>query len=85
METKLIYGILSLRRHNCICGVIVDCGFEPWSGQTKNVKFVFAAAHLSTLHLGESKDWLAPNQDNVSEWSDMSPCRLPFQSARNRL
>jgi hypothetical protein len=27
----------------------------------------------------KSKDWLALNQDNVSEWSDMSIRRLLFQ------
>jgi hypothetical protein len=27
----------------------------------------------------KSKDWLAQNQNNVSEWSDMSTCRLLFQ------
>jgi hypothetical protein len=26
-----------------------------------------------------SKDWLARNQDTVSEWSDMSTCVLLFQ------
>jgi len=27
----------------------------------------------------KSKDWLARNQDNVSEWGDMSTCGLLFQ------
>jgi len=27
----------------------------------------------------KSKDWLAQNQDNVSEWGDMSIHRLLFQ------
>jgi hypothetical protein len=26
-----------------------------------------------------NKDWLARNQDNVSEWGDMSTCGLLFQ------
>jgi hypothetical protein len=30
---------------------------------------------------GKSKDWLSRNQNNVSEWSDMSTCRLLFQWA----
>jgi hypothetical protein len=29
----------------------------------------------------KSKDWLTRNQDNVSEWSDMSTLRLWFQRA----
>jgi hypothetical protein len=28
-----------------------------------------------------SKDWLARNQNNVSEWSDMSTCGLVLQQA----
>ena len=31
----------------------VDCGCEPWSGQTKTIKLVFVASPLSTQHLGE--------------------------------
>jgi hypothetical protein len=32
---------------------VVDHGFEPWSGQTKDyVKFVFAASPLSMEHSG---------------------------------
>jgi hypothetical protein len=51
----------------------VDCGFEPRSGQTKDYKIdicCFFAKHLTLRRM--SKDWLAWNQDNVSEWSDMS-------------
>ena len=60
----------------------VDHGFEPRSGQTKNNKIgicCFSAKH--TALRGKSKDWLARNQNNVSEWSDMSNCRLLFQCA----
>ena len=52
---------------------MVDRGFEPRSGQTKDYKigiFSFSANH-STLRR-KSKDCLARNQDNVSEWGDMS-------------
>jgi hypothetical protein len=37
----------------------------------------FSAKH--TAFRRQSKDWLAPNQDNVSEWGDMSICGLLFQ------
>ena len=40
---------------------------------------VFVASPLSTQHEAlrrKSKDWLARNQDNVSEWGNMSICRL---------
>ena len=49
---------------------VVDHGFEPWSDQTKEY------AHSIKE---KSKDWLAENQDNVSEWSNMSTCGLLFQ------
>ena len=58
----------------------VDCGFKPRSGQTNDYKFgicCFSAKHAALRRKG--KDWLARNQDNVSEWSDMSIRRLFFQ------
>ena len=51
----------------------VDRGFEPRSGQTKNSKIgmcCFSARH--TVLGRKSNDWLAWNQDTVSEWGDMS-------------
>jgi len=45
----------------------VDCGLEPRSVQTKDYKIgicCFSAKHAAL----KSKDWLARNQDNVSEW-----------------
>ena len=60
----------------------VDRGFEPRSGRTKDYKIgicCFSAKHAALRR--KSKDWLARNQDNVSEWSDMSTRRLFFQLA----
>ena len=59
---------------------VVDCGFEPWSGQTKEYKIgicCFSAKHAAFRR--KSKDWLARNQDNVSKWGDMSTRGLLFQ------
>ena len=59
---------------------VVDRGFEPQSGQTKDYKSgicCFFTKHAVLRR--KSKDWLALNQDNVSEWSDMSIHRLLFQ------
>jgi hypothetical protein len=50
----------------------VDSGFKPRSGQTKDFQigiYCFSAKHAAVRR--KKKDWLAPNQDNVSEWSDM--------------
>ena len=58
----------------------VDRGFEPRSGQTKDYEIgicYFSAKHATLRR--KSKDWLARNQNNVSEWSDMSIRGLLFQ------
>ena len=58
----------------------VDRGFELRSGQTKDYKIgicCFSAKHAALKR--KSDDWLARNQNNVSEWSDMSARGLMFQ------
>jgi hypothetical protein len=58
----------------------VDRGFEPRSGRTKDYKiciYCFSAKHVALRR--KSKDWLVRNQNNVSEWSDMSTRGLLFQ------
>jgi hypothetical protein len=60
----------------------VDRGFEPRSVPTKDYKFgicCFSFKHATLRR--KSKDWLARNQDNVSECCDMSIHELLFQSA----
>ena len=52
-----------------IASSVVDRGFKPRSVQTKNYKisiFFFSAKHVSSRR--KSKDWLARNQYNVSEY-----------------
>jgi hypothetical protein len=59
---------------------VVDRGFEPRPGQTKNYEIAiccFSAKHAALR--SKSKDWLARNQNNVSGWSDMSTHGLLFQ------
>ena len=56
----------------------IDRGFEPRSGQTKEYKIgicCFSAKHAA------SRRKSARNQNNVSEWSDMSIHGLLFQLA----
>ena len=75
---------------NCIGGVmasvlassVVDHGFEPRSGQTKDYKIgicCFSANHAALRR--KNKSWLARNLGNVSEWGDMSICGRLFQWA----
>ena len=55
-------------------------GFEPRSGQTKDYKLgmcCFSAKYAALRR--KNKDWLARNQINVSDWSDMFTHRLLFQ------
>ena len=50
----------------------VDRRFESRSGQTKDYQLVCVAYNAKHAELRrKSKDWLARNQDDVSEWSDM--------------
>jgi len=60
----------------------VDRGFEPRLDQTKDYKIVIF--RLSAKHEAlrrKSKDWLARNQNNMCEWSDISTRGLLFQWA----
>ena len=59
-----------------LSSIAVDRGFEPTSGQTNDYTIgicCFSAKHTT------SKDWLAWNHNNVSEWCEMSNRRLLFQ------
>ena len=61
---------------------VVDRGFEPRSGKTKD--YGIGICCFSTKHAAlrrKSTDWLDWNQDNVSEWGDMSIRRMLFQRA----
>jgi outer membrane protease len=58
----------------------VDRGFESRLGQTKDFTIgmcCFSAKQAAFRR--KSKDWLAQNQNNVSEWSDMSSHGQLFQ------
>jgi hypothetical protein len=59
---------------------VVDRGFDPRSGQTKDYKIgmcYFSAKHAALRR--KSTYWLAQNKDNVSEWGDLSIRGLLFQ------
>jgi hypothetical protein len=61
---------------------VVDRGFEPLSGQTKDYNIgicCFSAKHAVLRR--KIKDWLARNQNIVSEWSDISTREFFFQKA----
>jgi hypothetical protein len=76
------------KQRNCISDVMVrivalsavDYAFKSSSGKTNDYEIGICcfSDKLATL-MSKSKDWLALNQDNVSEWSDMSTCGLLFQ------
>ena len=63
-----------------LASIAVDCGFEPRSNKPKDYEICiccFSAKHAALRR--KSKEWLARNQDNVSEWDDMSLNGLLFQ------
>jgi hypothetical protein len=65
-----------------LASCVIDRGCEPRSGQTKDYKIgmcCFSPKHAALRR--KSKDWLARNQNNVSEWSDISTRGLLFQWA----
>ena len=66
--------------NSLLASSVVDRGFEPRSGQTKDDKIgicCFFAKHVALRR--KNKDWLPRNQDNVSEWGDISIRGLLFQ------
>ena len=68
-----------INQHNTELSV-VDRGFESRSSQTKDYTigiYCFCAKHAVLRRKG--KDLLALNQDNVSEWGDMSVRGLFFK------
>ena len=51
----------------------VDHVFEPRSGQAEENKIGICCFYSEHIALRKKdNDWLARNQDNVSEWGDMS-------------
>jgi hypothetical protein len=73
-----IYGIMV----SVFASSVVDRVFDSRSGQTKD--YTIGICCFSTKHAAlrrKNKDWLARNQNNVSEWDDMSICGLLCQWA----
>ena len=62
-----------------IVSSVVDRAFEPGRVKLKTeiVFCCFFAKHTALRR--KSKDWLAQNHNNVSEWIDISNHRLLFQ------
>jgi hypothetical protein len=56
-----------------LASCVVDRGFEPRSGQTKDYHIgIWCFSAMYTALRSNSKDWLVWNQENVSKLSDMS-------------
>ena len=73
--------------YKLICGVmvsvftssVINLEFKSRSGQTIHYKIgvcCFSANHAALR--SKTKNWLAQNQDYVSEWSYMSMCQRCF-------
>ena len=83
-----VYSRGNINQKHRIGGVMISVlassavgrGFEPRSSETKNYEIgicCFSAKHAALRR--KSKDCLARNQKNVSEWSDISTRALLFQ------
>ena len=83
-----VYSRGSINQMDRIGGVMVsvlassatESGFEPHSCQTKDYTIgicCYSAKHAALQR--KSKYWLARNQNNISEWSDISTRGLLFQ------
>jgi hypothetical protein len=57
---------------------VVDRGFEPRWGQTKDYKICYFSAKDALLRR-KTKDWLGRNQYNMFEWGNKSIRGLLFQ------
>ena len=76
VKPKTYSGVID----SVVASSVVDRGFESRSGQTKDYAIgmcCFSAEHAALWR--KSKDWLARNQNNVSEWCDISTRGLLFQ------
>ena len=75
-ELNRIVGVMG----SVFASSVVDRGFEPRSGKTKDYAFgicCFSAKHASLRR--KSKDWLDRKQNKLSEWSDISTRGMLFQ------
>jgi hypothetical protein len=58
----------------------VDLGFQQWFGRTKiynKIGIFYFSEHAVLINVrSKSRDYLAQNQDNVFEWSNMSTYSL---------
>ena len=74
------FGVIDGVMVNELASSVVDRVFEPRSSQTNDYITgicCFSAKHVTLRR--KSKDWLARNQDTVSEWGNMSTHGLLFQ------
>jgi hypothetical protein len=81
-QTKLVFNEIVMRSDLYNTNMLSGNGMVLFdlSGQTKDYTIViccFADKHAVLRR--KTKDWLARNQDNVSEWGDMSFYGLLFQ------
>ena len=79
MKEELSFQIVwTSNKSNCIGGVMVS--LIPSSAVDYKIGICCFSANQAALER-KNKDWLARNQDNVSEWGDMSTSGLLFQWA----
>ena len=85
-SNRLLYSVMYSINYirgvmvSVIGSIAVDRGFQPRTGQTKDSEIGICCFSVKHVPLWcKIKDWLAHNQDNVHEWSDMSTRGLLYQ------
>ena len=67
---------------NVLASSAVERGYEPRSGQPNDYAIDICCVSAKHAALSrKNKDWLARNQDIMSEWVNISTCELLYQWA----
>jgi hypothetical protein len=73
LSESIIYNDISGVMVSVLASSAVARWFEHLSGQTKDYKIgICCFSAKRTALRSKSKDWLTQNQDNVSEWGDIT-------------
>jgi hypothetical protein len=79
LNAQFLYNHIGGIMVSVLAQSVVDRGFEPGSGQTKDYEIGICCLSAKDAALRrKSKDWLVRNQDNVSECSDILPVDYCF-------
>jgi hypothetical protein len=88
LSESIIYNDISGVMVSVLASSAVARWFEHLSGQTKDYKIgICCFSAKRTALRSKSKDWLTQNQDNVSEWGDITVVSMswPWKNPTKRV